>query len=128
MRPIVHLVAGTIQLSTLAVSKHSIPCAKRITVIQFTRIPRRAATKATTAASTPLRLSYPHLMGTTRRTYPQHMRRDNATSKFNFSYANDDSLIDVRTPQVYETRYAGGQHAFFVRRQWRCWKRGSMLH
>ena len=90
MRPIVHLVVETIQLSTLAMLGHSVPCAKHIIVTQFTRIPVRGATRARTAASLLLQLSYPHLMGTTRRTCLQHMRRDNATSKATSSYDGDD--------------------------------------
>ena len=90
MRPIVHLVVGTIQLSTLAMLRHSSHYAKHIIVTRFTRIPLRGATKATTAASMPLQLSYPHPMGTTRRTCPQHMRRDNVMSKSNFSCDSDN--------------------------------------
>lgn len=81
MPPIVHLVAGTIQLSTLAMLRHSIPSAKHIIVTQFTRILLLGATRAMIAASMPLQLSYPPPMGTMRRTCLQHMRLDNAMSK-----------------------------------------------
>ena len=81
MGPIVHLVEATIQLSTLALLRHYISCAKHIIVTQFTRIPLQAATRVTIAASMPLQLSYPHPMDTTRRICPRHMRRDSAMSK-----------------------------------------------